>query len=338
MLIFQINLLNTGYEKGRVLSDGLGRFGERYSCVCRRCAAFPAERERMSVPKEKKDTVEKEFEAFPDVAADLINALLYQGSEVTGGDRLLAGPTETVYQGRKRLRSQYEDLCRYELRDGSISVMYLIANQSRADGKMFLRKAGYTGGVYREQYEGKMKEVFPVIEMVLYWGRTRWKGSRSFRELFRKKELPEAVWEHVDDLKLQVFEMRHLPVEVRERFHSDMRIVVDFLAEGAAYYSERRIVHKAALVKLLRALSGDRTVEDTEEELERMGIREEDEVRVCELFDQYARQGRREGEARRLVEDIDKLRKNLQLSLERACEVFEVSTGSYEEAKKLLRG
>ncbi len=266
-------------------------------------AAFSAERGRVvSVSKEKKDTVEKEFEGFPDVAADLINALLYQGREVTGADRLLAGPTETIYQGRERLRSQYEDLCKYELRGGRVSAMYLIANQSRVDGRMLLRKAGYTGGVYREQYEGKTKEIFPVVELVLYWGRTRWKGSRSFRELFRKKELPE----------------------------------------GESYCSDRKIVHKAALVKLLRALSGDGDVTDTEEELERLGIREEDEVRVCELFDQYTRKGRREGrkegEARRLVEDIDKLRKNLQLSLERACEVFEITTGSYEEAKKLLRG
>ncbi len=317
-------------------------------------AAFSAERGRVvSVSKEKKDTVEKEFEGFPDVAADLINALLYQGREVTGADRLLAGPTETIYQGRERLRSQYEDLCKYELRGGRVSAMYLIANQSRVDGRMLLRKAGYTGGVYREQYEGKTKEIFPVVELVLYWGRTRWKGGRSFRELFRKKELPEGLWEHVDDLRLQVFEMRYLPMEVRERFRSDMRIVVDYLAEGEGYCSDRKIVHKAALVKLLRALSGDGDVADTEEELEKLGIREEDEVRVCELFDQYTRKGRREGkeegrkegrregrkegEARRLVEDIDKLRKNLQLSLERACEVFEITTGSYEEAKRLLQ-
>ena len=118
-----------------------------------------------------------------------------------------------------------------------------------------------------------------------------------------------------------------------------------FSAERESYCSDRKIVHKAALVKLLRALSGDGDVADTEEELEKLGIREEDEVRVCELFDQYTRKGRREGkeegrkegEARRLVEDIDKLRKNLQLSLERACEVFEITTGSYEEAKKLLQ-
>ena len=28
------------------------------------------------------------------------------------------------------------------------------------------------------------------------------------------------MWEHVDDLRLQVFEMRYLPMEVRERFRS----------------------------------------------------------------------------------------------------------------------
>ena len=31
-------------------------------------------------------------------------------------------------------------------------------------------QTGYTGGVYREQYEGKTKEIFPVVELVLYWG------------------------------------------------------------------------------------------------------------------------------------------------------------------------
>lgn len=38
--------------------------------------------------------------------------------------------------------------------------------------------------------------------------------------------------------------MRHLPESVRCLFKSDMRIVVDYLAEGAAYRSDRKIVHK----------------------------------------------------------------------------------------------
>ncbi len=130
--------------------------------------------------------------------------------------------------------------------------MYLVANQSRTDGKMLLRKAGYTGGVYRGQYEGKMPETFPVIEVVLYWGKARWEGSRTFQRLFRKKGISRDEWGYIDEMKLHVFEMRHLPVEVREHFQSDMRIIADFLAEGKGYRSDRKIVHKAALIKMVK--------------------------------------------------------------------------------------
>ena len=143
--------------------------------------------------EEKKDTVEKEFVAFPDVAADVINVLLYGGKEIAQAETLWAGPTETLYQGREKLRSQYEDLCKYELLDGKINIMYLIANQSKTDGKMLLRKAGYVGGVYREQYEKKMQNSFPVIEFILYWGVPRWKGNREFRKFFKKRKLPEEA-------------------------------------------------------------------------------------------------------------------------------------------------
>lgn len=249
----------------------------------------------MGKTREKKDTVEKDFVAFPDIAADVINVLLYQGEMVTKAGNLLSGPTETIYQGVEKLRAQYEDLCKYELTDGRVNIMYLIANQSRIDGKMLLRKAGYIGGIYREQYEKKMQDVFPVIEMVLYWGDSRWRSSRDVRKLFRKRNLPEKTWKYIDELKLHVFEMRYLPQEVRELFQSDMRIVVDFLAEGEGYRSQRKIVHKAALIRMIKVLSGETDTEDVETWMAEQGIREEDKITVCELFDQYVRQGRAEG-------------------------------------------
>lgn len=176
--------------------------------------------------------------------------------------------------------------------------MYLIANQTRMDGKMLLRKAGYTGGVYREQYEKKAHGIFPVIEFVLYWGAPRWRSSRNIRHLFRRQSLTDEVWKYIDELQLHVFEMRHLAEETRVLFRSDMRIVVDYLAEGNQYRSQRKIVHKAALIRMIKVLSGETDTENIEEWLEKQGIREEDEVTVCELFDQYVRQGRKEGEGR----------------------------------------
>ena len=249
----------------------------------------------MEETNEKKDTVEKEFVSFPDIAADVINVLLYQGEKVAKAENLLAGPTETIYQGMEKQRSQYEDLCKYEMADGKVNIMYLIANQSRTDGKMLLRKAGYVGGVYREQYEGKTQNIFTVIEFVLYWGNTRWKSSRDIRKLFRRRKLAGEAWKYIDELRLHVFEMRYLPEETRKLFQSDMRIVVDFLAEGNGYRSQRKIVHKAALIRIIKVLSGETDTENIEAWMKEQGIREEDEVTVCELFDQYVRQGRAEG-------------------------------------------
>lgn len=249
----------------------------------------------MQKNKEIKDIVEKEFLAFPDIAADVINALLYQGNEITNAEKLLSAPTESIYQGEMRLRNQYEDLCKYEMSDGKISLMYLIANQSKPDARMLLRKAGYTGGIYREQYESKTQGIFPVIELVLYWGNPRWRGSRNIRTLFQKQKLPEETWKYIDKLKLHIFEMRYLPAKTRSLFQSDMRIIADFLAEGNHYRSDRKIIHKAAVIRMIRILSGDTDPQCVEKWMEEQKIREEDTITVCELFDQYVRQGKAEG-------------------------------------------
>ena len=96
-------------------------------------------------------------------------------------------------------------------------------------------------------------------------------------------------------MQLHVWEMRYLPQEIRDRFHSDMRIVLDYLAEGNAYRSDRKVIHKEATIKMLRVLSGDKNVDDTEEILKGLDIAEEDEISMCELFDQYTRRGKEEG-------------------------------------------
>lgn len=95
-----------------------------------------------------------------------------------------------------------------------------------------------------------------------------------------------------------------------------------------------------------------KVAEDVEEWLQKQGIREEDEISMCELFDQYERKGREEGkqegieagrnegikcgEARRLVADIESAMQFFQVTLEKACEGLGTTVDGYEEAKKLL--
>ena len=69
----------------------------------------------------------------------------------------------------------------------------------------------------------------------------------------------------------------------------------DYLAEGNAYRSDRKVIHKEATIKMLRVLSGDKNVDDTEEILKGLDIAEEDEISMCGLFDQYTRRGISQG-------------------------------------------
>lgn len=44
----------------------------------------------------------------------------------------------------------------------------------------------------------------------------------------------------------------------------------DYLAEGNVYCSDPKIVHKEATIKMLRVLSGDKNVDDTEDTLQKL--------------------------------------------------------------------
>lgn len=134
--------------------------------------------------------------------------------------------------------------------------------------------------------------------------------------LLKRCELSEEQWEYIDDLKLHVFEMRYLREQTRKLFQSDMRIVVDFLAEGNTYRSNQKIMHKSALIKMIKVLSGETDIEDIEEWLTRQGIREEDEVTVCELFDQYERKGRVEGRIEGRAEGENRFVKLVQMLMD----------------------
>lgn len=249
----------------------------------------------MKENREKNDLVTKNFETFPDVAADIINALLHNGKHVVTKENLMPAPTESIYTtGENELRNQLQDVTKYEMTGEKIKAQYMIANQTTTDVKIVLRKAGYIGGGYREQHEGKIADTYPIVEMILYWGREHWEKRPGIHELCCGK-VPEELRKYVDDIKVHIWEMRHLPREVRERFHSDMRIVLDYLAEGNTFRSNQKVVHKEALIRMINVLSGEDDSAAEASILKKMNIKEEDEITVCELFEQYVRMGKREG-------------------------------------------
>lgn len=59
----------------------------------------------------QKDLVQKNLEYFPDVFADIINALLYQGEQMVDAEELKAAPTENLYMGEAgKVKNLFQDV------------------------------------------------------------------------------------------------------------------------------------------------------------------------------------------------------------------------------------
>lgn len=244
----------------------------------------------------QKDLTQKSLESYPDVFADTVNALLYEGKQVLLPQSLQTAPTETLYPGRTgQLHNQFHDVSQYVMQGGRVRAQYTLENEMRGNSKMVLRKAGYEGAVYRGQYEKRTKDIYPVVSLVLYWGEGRWRAARSLKELFQRKLESDTAADYIDDMQLRVYDMRSLSEEVRRRFTSDMRIIVDYLAERAGYHpTDQPIFHVPAFLSMMRELSGDPEYEQLTGELEREK-RVKGAVTMCELLEKYEARGMQKG-------------------------------------------
>lgn len=241
----------------------------------------------------QKDLAGKNFLLHQDVYADTLNALIYAGREVVCAEDLLTAPTESFYHtGRGKLANQFSDISMYEMKNGSIQVQYILENEVQAKYRTVLRKAGYEGALYRRQLDGE--DVYPIVSLLLYWGASPWRQPVSIKELFKTSELDESTWKFITDGKLYVYSMACLPKQVRNRFQSDMRIVVDYLAEKKNLRpAKQRIVHPESLLLMLQALTGDRRylkILNSMTEEDKKG-----EMTMCELLDKYENRGIQKG-------------------------------------------
>ena len=97
----------------------------------------------------QKDLTEKNLQYYPDVFADILNALLYAGKQMISAGELQPAPTETMYYSQQGgLRNQFHDVSKFVSRQGHILAQYTLENETKASRKMIFRRLGYEGAVY----------------------------------------------------------------------------------------------------------------------------------------------------------------------------------------------
>lgn len=253
----------------------------------------------------QKDLAAKRFEGNSEVFADIINALIFEGEQIVLAKDLQPAPTESLYPAvNGALHNQYNDVSKYEMKNDRIAMQYTLENQSGPDYKILLRKAGYEGAIYRQQYDGK--DTYPAITLVLYWGDTAWNGSVDLLRFFRRKKIHRMAKKYINNVCLHMYSMKCLPVEIRQRFKSDMRLVVDYLAEGREYEpANQEITDVEGTMRMLYALTDDVDFINNIgmiQEYQKKGGR----VTMCEVVDKFVQRGREQGIKEGIKEGMEK--------------------------------
>lgn len=72
----------------------------------------------------------------------------------------------------------------------------------------------------------------PVITIVLYFGKRKWRAPLIIKDAISKEhDIPEEISEHIPYYQMNLIEVAFLPEDVRKKFTSDFGIAADFLAE-----------------------------------------------------------------------------------------------------------
>lgn len=275
----------------------------------------------------KQDKSEKMFVACRDVFVEIINVLLYQGEKVLTEEAMLPGPTESFYVGQDaEQHSQFQDYSMFEVRRGEVLALYTMENQSRIDGRMPLRCAGYEGAAYRRQYQTETgQSVYPVFCVVLNWSGRPWKTATTIRELIAYP-LPESAEEYLNNNRMHVFDMRFLEKSVRERFEGDVRVVLDYLSDRDSLAARRqKLRNPEEVMRMLYALSEDIRYLESISFMVEEGGRD-----MCDLLDAMENKGIQKGLQEGLQEG---LRKGVQVLIT-TCKELGVT---FEEAAAKLK-
>ena len=264
-----------------------------------------------------KDISARELEQFPDVYADILNVLLFDGKKEIRAEELADWPSRSSYFARGMLRELERDTPKHWIKDNECLACFGLENQTKPEKDMPLRIYAYDGAEYRTQLlkENRKKKRYPVVTIVLYFNaKDRWTAETNRRTtevrhwtvaktLHESVNVPEILRKYVSNPEITVFDIAALPKETAEMFNSDFHEIADYyvqLRETGDYKPspDRQMGHPEAVLKLLSALTDDdrflEAWEDGEGEVKKM----------CEVLDRIEEKGRKEGRKEGIFETL----------------------------------
>ena len=171
---------------------------------------FPPAWERNIVGQ--KDILLKDY-FTPDIFADAINAILYDGKSVVTPERMRTIDIETQHveerDGDIRADARFRDLAKIVEVDDAIYCLFAIEHQSVEDYTMSL------------------------ITIVMYWKADKWNQPVSVKDMFDKNTVrwleDNGLGEYIQDYRMHLFEPCAAKEEKLEKFKTELKDVIAYV-------------------------------------------------------------------------------------------------------------
>lgn len=211
----------------------------------------------------EKDIAEKTLMAYEDVFADIINVLLFNGKEVVTPESLKDAGIKSQYKADGNLHEMERDSAKIWQVSNVTFALIGLENQTKSEKDMPFRIIGYDGSSYRSQLLNGSKERYPVITIVLYFGKSHWNQPKNLRKVL---SVPEELINYFNDYKLNVFEISWLSDEQVNMFKSDFKAVADYFTQMRKNNSYKptpqTLKHIDEFLKLLSVFGEDKRFAD----------------------------------------------------------------------------
>ena len=243
----------------------------------------------------------------PDIFADAINAIVYDGKQVVTPERMNPIDIETQRvedeNGNVKTDTRLRDSAKVVEVDDAIYCLFAIEHQSVEDYTMPLRIMEYDVREYLRQVKsnkGVQVQIKPIITIVMYWKADKWNQPVSVKDMFDKNTVrwleENGLGGYIQDYRMHLFEPGALKEKDFEKFKTELKDVIAYVkysksTEALKGYNKK---YKPDLTKSTVTLINELTNSNY------VFIDGKERLNMCEAFEGIKAEGIEEGRKKEL--------------------------------------
>ena len=272
---------------------------------------FERSEKGYKIPNVKsKDILLKDY-FTPDIFADAINAILYDGKSVVTPEKMRTIDIETQRvedeNGNVTADTRLRDSAKVVEVDDAIYCLFAIEHQSVEDYTMPLRIMEYDVREYLRQVKsnkGVQIQIKPIITIVMYWKADKWNQPVSVKDMFDKNTVrwleDNGLGGYIQDYRMHLFEPGAVKEEDLEKFKTELKDVIAYVkysksTEALKDYNEK---YKPDLTKSTVTLINELT------NSKYVFIEGKERLDMCEAFEGLIEEGRAKGRTEGKAEEL----------------------------------